>query len=235
MPESGSPCAFVALGDSLTEGRGDADGAGRLTGWAGRLLGRLRPPADAYLVNLARRNAEVEEVHDRQLPAAGQHHPALLSVLVGVNDVCGGFQPRRFRSAFGALLDAACAGCDTVLTATLPDLTCGNAVDERAAAALRTRLERANEAIAAVVGATTAACLDLWSLSRDWGARGWSADGLHPGPVGHRRIASGFRELLAAQHHPWASGEDSSCSSTMNPGYDPGAEEGPILLIRPSA
>jgi lysophospholipase L1-like esterase len=193
---------FVALGDSLTEGRGDPDGLGGFVGWPRRLLAQL--PDGVALVNLARRNAEVSDVLDRQLPMARQERPTLLSVVVGVNDVCADFRPRSFADSFAALLCVAQSTCDTVITATLPDITQVTSLPEETTVLLRARLERANNAIRAA--AERIVCLDLWELSRSWDVGCWCDDRLHPGPDGHQRIADGFRELLVARGGPWSTG-----------------------------
>ena len=106
-PEPVAGDRFLALGDSLTEGRGDPDGATGFLGWPLRLLDQLRPPAGTQLVNLARRNADVRDVRDRQLAKAPAGRAALVSIIVGVNDVCGGYRAEVFRQSFDGLLRAA--------------------------------------------------------------------------------------------------------------------------------
>lgn len=207
-PVAGAGDRFVALGDSLTEGRGDPDGATGFLGWPLRLLDQLRPPVGTRLVNLARRNADVPDVRDRQLALAPAGRAALVSIVVGVNDVCGGYRAEDFRRSFDGLLRAAVATGAPVVTATLPDISHVVRVPRDTAELLRTRLANANDAIRAAAGACRIPCLDLWHLSRSWPAECWSTDHLHPGPAGHRRIANGFRELLVAQRHPWASPDD---------------------------
>lgn len=193
MAESTPDFTFVALGDSLTEGRGDPNVAGGFVGWPRRLLDRS---TRFRLVNLARRNADVRAVHDRQL-AAVPDRIGLVSVIVGVNDVCGDYRSGVFRRSFAALLRAAAATGAPVLTATLPDISQVVRVPADTAELLRTRLVDANEAIRAAADADGVAWLDLWELSRSWPAECWSTDRLHPGPGGHQRIANGFREILA--------------------------------------
>lgn len=196
---------FLALGDSLTEGRGDPAGTTGFAGWPRRLLGQLRPPAGHRLVNLARRNADVRDVHDRQLALVPVGRVGLVSVVVGVNDVCGNYRPNGFRTAFDALLRAAVAIGAPVLTATLPDISQVVRVPADTAELLRTRLVDANAAIRAAAATAGVSCLDLWPLSRSWPADCWSADRLHPGPAGHLLIADAAREILVAQRHPWSS------------------------------
>lgn len=199
---------FVALGDSLTEGRGDPDGTTGFLGWPRRLLDQLRPPASSRLVNLARRNADVRDVRDRQLAEAPASRAALVSVVVGVNDVCGGYRAEAFRQSYSGLLRATAATGAPVVTATLPDISQVVRLPRDTAELLRTRLVNANDTIHTAADACGVACLDLWHLSRSWPIECWSADHLHPGPDGHRRIADAFREILVTQHHPWSSTDE---------------------------
>src|ERR1700680_2659704 len=80
---------YVALGDSLTAGRGDAGSDGRPVGWAQRLAGLLtaRTGVRCSLTNLAADGATLTDVLTRQLPLAAGTCPDLVSVTVGVNDI----------------------------------------------------------------------------------------------------------------------------------------------------
>src|SRR5271165_6268642 len=87
---------YVALGDSLTAGRGDFAADGRPVGWAKRLGGTLsaRTGVICSVTNLAADGATVANVVDRQLPLVEDLRPDLVSATVGMNDIRDiGFDP----------------------------------------------------------------------------------------------------------------------------------------------
>ncbi|MEU6698206.1 SGNH/GDSL hydrolase family protein [Pseudonocardia sp. NPDC046786] len=78
---------WIALGDSMAQGIGATTPDG---GWAGRLAPAL---GERWrLVNLSQYGARVDDVLDRQLPAALRLRPDLLVCLIGSNDL---MQPRH--------------------------------------------------------------------------------------------------------------------------------------------
>ncbi|MDF3302347.1 SGNH/GDSL hydrolase family protein [Streptomyces tropicalis] len=190
------PVRFVALGDSLTEGVGDPAGDG-WRGWAALLSGGLAP-GPVEFTNLAVSGAQSGDVGERQLPAALTLRPDLASVVVGVNDTLR----RTFDiQAVAARLDrvyAALAGQGAVLlTACLPDP--GAMLGLPGALALP--LARRQRAVNAVVHALSDryGAVHLHADAGEWVADRamWSADRLHPGERGHRRLAVHFHALLA--------------------------------------
>jgi lysophospholipase L1-like esterase len=97
---------WVALGDSMSQGIGAQQISG---GWAGQLHARLTAAGQSVrLVNRSVTGARVHDVLDDQLPRLRQIglEPALVTVLVGVNDMI--FRRRRATAvaAFAKLLDA---------------------------------------------------------------------------------------------------------------------------------
>ncbi len=99
---------WVALGDSMTQGIGASDPQ---RGWVGQLRERWETEGRRYrVVNLAVTGARVQDLLDHQLPALHRleqlgHPAALVTVLVGSNDIVS----RRLRPGveqrFEALLD----------------------------------------------------------------------------------------------------------------------------------
>lgn len=109
---SGRPL-WVALGDSMTQGIG-ASAPDR--GWVGQLAADP-PPAlrDVAVVNLSFNGARVLDVLDRQLPALEQlrtvgHDVALVTLLIGSNDIMSPRWSRRLPAATERLLDAVPGG-----------------------------------------------------------------------------------------------------------------------------
>ncbi len=116
---------YLALGDSLSTGRGDTGSDGRRIGWTRRLAGLLteRTAVPCALTNLAVDGAAVPGILDTQLPAVCGSRPDLASVTVGMNDIrARDFDPRVFADGLRRLLDGLAGTGATVLTCTLPDI-----------------------------------------------------------------------------------------------------------------
>ncbi|MCX4668727.1 SGNH/GDSL hydrolase family protein [Streptomyces sp. NBC_01381] len=196
-----SPLRFVAMGDSLTEGIGDpvADG---WRGWAALLAAGLAPPGggDTEFHNVAVSGAQTSDVLKRQLPAALELRPDIISVVVGVNDT---LRCTFDIHAVAARLDQIYASCAQqgalLLTACLPDPGAMLGLP----GALARPLARRQRGVNAVVHALSEryGAVHLHAAEGDWVAdRGlWSADRLHPGERGHRLLAARFHALLAAR------------------------------------
>lgn len=195
---------FVALGDSSTTGVGDPTPDGGWRGWA-RLLAESLPTMEFH--NLARSGARTGDVVTEQLPLACAYRPELAAVLVGVNDT---LRPEFDLAAIGAGLDRTVgmlrAAGAAVLTGCLPD----PGAMLRLPAALARPLARRIRAVNAVTHAVAArhACLRLHlhipQLPGAYDRRMWSIDRLHPGERGHRLLAGGYYDLLAAAGMPVA-------------------------------
>ena len=104
---------WVALGDSMTQGIG-ASAYDR--GWVGQLSGRLRETGWQHrVVNLSVTGARVDDVVAKQLPAleavVGSTGPAaLVTLVVGSNDVVSPVHRRGLVDRFGVLIDRLPAG-----------------------------------------------------------------------------------------------------------------------------
>lgn len=194
---------YLALGDSLTQGWGDPGTDGRLVGWAVRFAD-LQDAAGTpvVLTNLATRNADTRVVLAEQLPEAERLRPELASVVVGVNDACAEFRPRRFARRFGEIIDRLGAVCNRVFTGTLPDFTLVLVAERGMREVLHDRLEQASEVIRQEAVLRGVPVLDLWRLPGLCDPTGWAADRLHPGPVGHRVIAEAAYMLLDRHDQP---------------------------------
>ncbi|WP_079174815.1 SGNH/GDSL hydrolase family protein [Streptomyces malaysiense] len=193
------PVRFVALGDSLTEGVGDFTEAGP-RGWAALLAPSLG--AGTEFTNLAVSGAQTRDVLERQTPAALALRPDLVAVLVGVNDT---LRHTFDVHAVAARLDQVYAACAragaTLLTACLPDPGAMLGLP----GALAAPLARRQRAVDAVVHALSDryGAVHLHASDGGWIADRalWSADRLHPGERGHRRLAARFHALLTETGH----------------------------------
>jgi lysophospholipase L1-like esterase len=191
---------FVALGDSLTAGRGDLGSDGRHIGWARRLADMLseRCPAPCELTNLAVDGADVTTVLDRQLPRVAGLGPDLVSLTVGMNDVrLREFDPNAFTAGLGKLLAALSATGATVLTCTLPDVSAVVALPAEYVVIAQQRLREASDIIRSEAARYRALCLDTWAMpDAATDPALFTADRLHPNASGHRKLAAAFAELL---------------------------------------
>jgi lysophospholipase L1-like esterase len=191
---------YVALGDSLTAGEGDAGRDGRRIGWVQRLADILsvRTAVRCHLTNLAVDGAIVSEVLSQQLPVAVAAGPDLLSVTVGMNDIrARGFDELSFKAGLGQLLEAMARTEATVLTCTLPDITAIMSLSAEMADVARERMRLASDIIREQAESYGAVCLDAWALPGITDPGLYGPDRVHPNSRGHQLIAAAFADKLA--------------------------------------
>lgn len=185
---------LVAIGDSLTEGKGDAYPNGELRGFADMLSHGLRlATPDAVYANLARPGVRAKEIRRDQVPQAAAMAPDLVTAIAGINDAIALRFPSRLvaeelMGLFGDL--RAHLPNTTLVTATLPDLSHLSAV----ARMWRGRVRVLNEAVLDAARAHDLVVVDLAAerLSRE----DLALDRVHPSPLGHLRFARCFAEAL---------------------------------------
>lgn len=202
---------WVALGDSLTQGIG-ASGYDR--GWVGQLSRRLREAGHEHrVINLAISGARVADVLDRQLPQLQRltdtgNAPALVTLLIGSNDL---FRPRYRRelpAGFEVLLQRLPAG---TVVANLPN-------PNATAQTLNRALHRAVAERALVLA-------DLRQpRTTSWRGK-LAADHFHPNDRGYAGIADAFADAL---------GQRSESKMSPETG-DPGGRPGSANHSRPNA
>ena len=191
---------YVAIGDSLTVGRGDEGRDGRPIGWAQRLADILsvRTTVRCSLTNLAVDGATVHEVLSKQLPAVAARKPDLVSVTVGINDIRHrDFDELSFKADLGQLFEALAATQATLLTCTLPDLTMVMSLSQELREIARERMRLASDIIREQAESYGAVCLDAWSLPGVTDPDLYGPDGLHPNHKGHQFIAAACADKLA--------------------------------------
>jgi len=191
---------YVALGDSLTAGRGDEGRDGRPVGWAQRLADVLsvRTAVRCRLINLAVDGATVGQVLAKQLPGVAACRPDLVSVTVGMNDIrVRGFDELSFKADLGQLLESLAATAATVLTCTLPDITAIMALSPDLAEVARDRLRLASDIIREQAESYGARCLDAWAMADVADPELYAPDRMHLGSRGHQLMAAACADLLA--------------------------------------
>ena len=179
--------SFAALGDSFTEGVGDpAAGGMACRGWADRFADALAWHWQGLrYANLAVRGKLLAEILAEQVPAAVAMAPDLVSLAGGGNDL---LRPRTDPDNVAATFELAVAS----LTAAGCMVMAFTGFDPTAFPVLR--LYRGKAAVLSMhirEIASRHGCLlaDLWSMRVLGDRRIWTADRLHMGPEGHRRVA----------------------------------------------
>ncbi|MGA8458411.1 MAG: SGNH/GDSL hydrolase family protein [Streptosporangiaceae bacterium] len=191
---------YVAIGDSLTAGRGDEGRDGRPIGWAQRLADILgvRTTVRCSLTNLAVDGATVHEVLSKQLPAVAARKPDLVSLTVGINDIRRrDFDELSFKADLGQLFEALAATQATLLTCTLPDLSVIMSLSQDLHEVVRERMRLASDIIREQAESYGAVCLDAWTLPGVTDPDLYAPDRLHPNSKGHQFIAAACADKLA--------------------------------------
>ena len=192
---------YVALGDSITEGLCDASRApsGQYRGWADRLammLASVSASAGAgggsfRYANIAIRSSRIQDVVARQLPAALDLRPDLVSVLIGANDlVKQGANPVRLAAEVEQVVRTLRATGADVLLATpfLPH--------RRAARIFARRFAHYNSELRRIARDTGALLLDVEALPSVSQLDLWAEDGVHLRSAGHRLLAYRAADVL---------------------------------------
>ena len=176
---------WVVLGDSMSQGVG---GSAHDAGWVGQLATRLRSDGhDLDVVNLSATGARTTDLLERQLPvlerlppATGDTGPALVTVMIGSNDLFGGRGAgTRLPAAMAALVDRLPRG--SVIT-TLPQ-------PARAARLANIPIERAGAAghLRVVDLRTSGPTSWRGRLASDW---------FHPNDLGYTGLADAMEPAV---------------------------------------
>jgi lysophospholipase L1-like esterase len=187
---------YVAIGDSFTAATGCPPGEG----WADRLAESLRNRrADLVYRNLARQGATSAEVAD-QLGPALRLEPDLVTVICGANDVLESVRPDldAFAARLAGIFDClgeVLPGC-IVITATAPERWHFLELRPRTRRRVQESLRTVNAHVRSISAARGIPCLDVANHAGLDDPGNFSADGLHPSPLGHQRAASAFEQLL---------------------------------------
>lgn len=186
---------YAALGDSFTAGTGCAPGES----WADLLAQALANGSELIYENLAEHGATSAEVR-RQVDRAIELKPNLVTVVCGTNDLLlRSGDVDDYSRNFGAILAAfvrAVPGA-VMVTATAPEKWEFLPLGPRTRARFEAELAALNTATRAVASLYGAEVLDVACHPGLSQAENFAGDGLHPSPLGHRRAARGFRDLVS--------------------------------------
>jgi lysophospholipase L1-like esterase len=190
---------YVAIGDSFTEGVGDADPTrpNGCRGWADRVAEVLAAGSPGFgYANLAIRGRKLPTIIDEQVGAAIDLAPDLVTIHGGGNDV---LRPKLDLDGLAATYDEAvgrlaASGAHVVMfTVADPGL---NSVIK----VIRGRTAIFNEWVREIADKHDATVVDLWRM------RGWKVseimdeDRLHLNPVGHQAVAIAVLDRLGVPH-----------------------------------
>lgn len=198
QPSSGRVEAYVAIGDSFTEGP-DCPEHER---WADRLAARLRTAnPNLRFANLAREGAPSSEVLESQLPRAEEMAPDLASVICGANDVLLSVRPDidAYAENMHTMLDRLIEANSRVaiFTATIPAGWETLEMRPRTRRRVIDNLTALNERTREIAEQRSLPLLDVALHPQLPDPENFGADGLHPSPLGHQRAAAAFAELVA--------------------------------------
>jgi lysophospholipase L1-like esterase len=208
--------AFVALGDSFTEGMNDLTADGRVLGWADRLAGTLaaQDPGFRY-ANLAVRGKLLRQIVAEQVPVAidllaDAPQQRLVSVAGGGNDL---LRPSGDPDSLAEIFDAAVARLRQAGLRVLV-ITGFDPLAFPLIALLRGKVATYDMHLRAIADARGCDLLDLWGMRSLTRPAAWSPDRLHLNSESHRLIATRAAELLG-----------------VLPAADLGSADGPTPLV----
>ncbi len=190
---------YVALGDSFTEGVGDADPTrpNGVRGWADRVAEELaRHDPQLGYANLAIRGRKLPQILDEQLDRGLALEPDLVTLYAGANDI---LRPKVDIDALVARYDEAVGR----LVATGADVVLFTAFDPGGFpvfGAMRGRFAVYNELVREVADVHGTHLVDFWRLREYRDARMWDVDRMHMAAPGHQRMAIAVLDVLGVEH-----------------------------------
>jgi len=190
---------FVALGDSFTEGLGDPvpGHPDDFRGWADRVAEELSVGREDFsYANLAIRGQLLREVIDTQLAPAVGLRPDLVTIQAGGNDLLHpGADPDKLAGILELAVMELRALDATVVVFVGPDSGKSTVLGQ-----FRTKIAIFNENVRGLALRHDAVVADLWTLTALHNPHMWSADRLHPSPLGHHAVAAMVLDTLNVPH-----------------------------------
>ncbi len=188
---------YVALGDSFTEGVGDAapELPHQVRGWADRTAGQLaaaRPEESFGYANLAVRGKKMSQILAQQVDAAVAMHPTLITIYAGINDI---LRPKVDIDSMLANYSLGLAKL-TATGARVLVFTGFDASTSKVFAGIRGRTAVYNELLREAAETCGAEIVDYWRFREynDW--RLWDVDRMHMSTPGHINMANRVLEQL---------------------------------------
>lgn len=181
----------VALGDSFTEGVGEATADLPLQGSFDILAAALRRDNPSlHYTNLARRGLTARQVRETQLEAALALNPDFASVIAGANDALKGqWQPEHYERELRIIIATLKGTGTTLFMSTWPNWAVRLPLPEDRRTRLAAQLEEGNAITTRLAREFGALFLDVWTLPINDDSTFWSKDHIHPNARGYRAFA----------------------------------------------
>jgi lysophospholipase L1-like esterase len=188
---------FVAVGDSMAEGVGDASPGYRHLGWADLVAERL----DAEYLNLGKRNLLASEVRATQLQCALQFRPDLAAVLCGGNDLMRrDHDPDAVeREVDGIVASLRSAGADVIMVAPF-DMSQTELLPDELRATWSSLIERMGALAERVARRNGAVLVDFREHPAGADASIYSSDRIHLNARGHAICAADTLKMLVQRN-----------------------------------
>jgi lysophospholipase L1-like esterase len=189
---------YVAIGDSFTEGVGDAEPRlpNGLRGWADRVAEVLAAGSDDFAyANLAVRGKLIKQIFDDQIEPALALRPDLITLSAGGNDV---IRPGHDPDTVGQLFEDAVARLSRD-GATIVVFTGIDTNFTPVFRGIRGKVAIYNENIRGIADKYDCIVADQWALKSIQDMRFFDDDRLHMNPLGHHEVA---RMVLRALNVP---------------------------------
>lgn len=194
------PGRYVALGDSFTEGVGDAHGylPNGVRGWADRVAeGLARAEPGWQYANLAVRSKRLRHVIAEQLDPALAMDPTLITLYAGGNDVMDlGTTVQEILTQYQYLVQRLAHSGATLVLFTGYDVEVTPLLG-----ALRRKNHAYNRGVRLMAEKYGALLVDYATFGEYANKRMWAPDRLHMSKTGHKHLAAKVLELLEVDHH----------------------------------
>lgn len=193
------PGRYVALGDSFTEGVGDASRhlPNGVRGWADRVAEALARDTPGWeYANLAIRSKRLRHIIAEQIEPALAMEPTLITLYAGGNDVMDvGTSITSILDQYEFLVSRLAESEATILLFTGYDVEVSPLL-----APLRRKNHAYNLGIKAIAAKYGATVVDYAALQAYANPRMWCSDRLHMSKRGHKYLAAHVLEVLQVSH-----------------------------------
>jgi lysophospholipase L1-like esterase len=178
---------------------GDPLSTGGWRGFGPLLAAALGAPGEVRYTNLSAIGARMADLRHHQLPGALAARPDVAVIVAGMNDTLrSDFNGDVLRHDLDITVTALQSSGAMVLVTRYHQHGHVFRLPGPLRRALHHRIEALNHAVDHVVANRGALCLDLHLISGAYDTAAWSVDRLHPSELGHRMLAAGYADLLAA-------------------------------------
>ena len=179
---------FAVIGDSAAFGTGDEAPDGTFRGWAYYLANSFRD--EVNYVNFARPGAKSDEVSGVQLSNAKALSPDICGVVAGGNDLLrNGFSPEKLHQNLLRTCKELMEQGSEVIMVELHDPNQLLRIPKLVKRILRKRVESVNVVYRAIAEELEIVLIKTREIPDVHNLRNWHIDRMHPGELGHKKLA----------------------------------------------